>query len=146
MIDYDIRAPLSEAEWTAYYQLRWQILRQPWGQPPGSEKDAHEHQAVHLGAFAGVQLLGIGRLHFINPRQAQIRYMATLAGYRRCGIGSAILAALEAEARKAGASEIVLNARNHCLDFYRHLDYETIGEGPTLFQSIQHTRMRKLIR
>jgi len=142
---YNIREPLCEAEWTAYYQLRWQILRQPWGQIAGSEKDEQDHLAIHRCAIAEGRILGIGRLHLISSTQAQIRYMATASEYRRQGIGAAILAALETEAKTAGVTEIVLNARNQFLDFYRHLGYTMEGEGPTLFQSIKHSRMRKIL-
>jgi len=33
-------SPKTEAEFKQYYHLRWRILRQPWGQPEGSEHDA----------------------------------------------------------------------------------------------------------
>lgn len=145
MPDYEIRAPQSDAEWAAYYQMRWQLLRQPWGQAIGSEKDELESQAIHRCAFDGAQLIGIGRLHLVTPQQAQIRYMATAPEFRRQGVGAAILSALESEAKSAGASEIVLNARNQFLVFYRHFGYIDLEPGPTLFQTIQHTRMKKLI-
>lgn len=143
MTAYDIRAPQSEAEWAAYYHLRWQILRQPWGQAPGSEKDQQEDLAIHRCAIVDAKLIAIGRLHFVTPSQAQIRYMATASDYRRRGIGAAILSALEAEAKKQGATHIILNARNQYLDFYLRMGYRIVGEGPTLFQSIQHSRMTK---
>ena len=30
--------PRTPAEWAAYYHLRYAVLRQPWQQPPGSER------------------------------------------------------------------------------------------------------------
>ena len=71
----------------AYYAFRWQILREPWNQPPGSEKDEFESRAIHLAAWddAG-RLIGIGRLHRVAENYGQVRYMAvepTLRSSRR---------------------------------------------------------------
>ena len=40
-----IRAQSSQDEWDAYFRLRWECLREPWGQPLGSERDELEEQA-----------------------------------------------------------------------------------------------------
>ena len=34
-----IRSPSQTSEYNAYYSLRWQVLRAPWKQAKGSEKD-----------------------------------------------------------------------------------------------------------
>jgi hypothetical protein len=59
-----IRFPATESEFEAYYALRWKILREPWNQPPGSEKDEFEGEAVHLAAWDDYgKIIGVGRLH-----------------------------------------------------------------------------------
>ena len=67
-----IRSPANESEFKAYYALRWKILREPWNQPPGSEKDEFEQVAVHLAAWddAG-NLIGVGRLHRVSENAAK---------------------------------------------------------------------------
>ena len=45
---WHLRSPATPDEWQRYYHLRWQILRAPWQQPPGSERDDLEAQAYHL--------------------------------------------------------------------------------------------------
>ena len=43
-----LQSPRSPCEWDAYFDLRWRILRQPWGQPRGSERDSEDDSAFHL--------------------------------------------------------------------------------------------------
>ena len=46
--DWQLTRPVSPDQWQAYYQLRWQVLRAPWQQTPGSEQDELEAQAHHF--------------------------------------------------------------------------------------------------
>ncbi len=53
-----IRQIITPQDCLAYRNLRWRVLRQPQGQPPGSEYYEGEEHAVHLGAFEGENFLG----------------------------------------------------------------------------------------
>jgi ribosomal protein S18 acetylase RimI-like enzyme len=136
----EIREPRTPEEFRSYYWLRWKVLREPWTQDRESEKDHHENDAVHLMACLGDQVLGVGRLHFNSPDQAQIRFMAVEPEYVRRGVGSAVLKELEARAR-----QIVLNARDPAVFFYQKHGYEILGQSETLFEAIPHTRMGKAL-
>src|SRR5437660_4239167 len=72
------RSPASPAEWEAYFDLRWRILRRPWDQPRGSERDPLDDSAFHLLITGddNARALACGRLHLNSPSEAQIRYMA----------------------------------------------------------------------
>ena len=35
-----LRSPESPDQWDAYFDLRWRILREPWGQARESERDS----------------------------------------------------------------------------------------------------------
>ena len=35
----EIRSPKTTDEWQEYYDLRYRVLRQPWNQPRGSERN-----------------------------------------------------------------------------------------------------------
>jgi ABC-type Fe2+-enterobactin transport system substrate-binding protein len=59
-----LRSPISPSEWDAYFDLRWQILRQPWGQPRGSERDSEDV------IDAAGKSLACGRLHLTVPGEA----------------------------------------------------------------------------
>src|SRR5437762_7092168 len=93
-----LQSPRSPSEWDAYFDLRWRILRQAWGQPRGSERDSEDDSAFHLLLMdtAG-KPLACGRLHLPAPGEAQVRYNAVDEHARGRGYGSRILEALEAE-------------------------------------------------
>jgi len=147
-------SPQSQTDWNRYYQLRWQLLRKPWQQPPGSERDEFDDHgdaqdagttmACHIMAVDNNDtLIGVGRLHPTPDNTAQIRYMAVLEDRRRQKIGHKIITALESRAYEWGVQRITLNARNDFIGFYIKMDYQEIGPGQTLFNCIQHTRMQK---
>ena len=69
--------PSTPDEIQRYYDLRWKILRAPWNQPCGSERDELESSSRHLMVINSKQaVIAVGRLHFNSIREAQIRYMA----------------------------------------------------------------------
>ena len=136
--------PSTPDELQRYYDLRWKILRAPWNQPHGSEQDALEHSSNHLMVVDNHQaVIAVGRLHFNNIGEAQIRYMAVAIAQQRKGIGTLLINALEQRAVALGATRIVLDARENALRFYRKQGYEVLGPGHTLFNSIAHVKMRK---
>ena len=139
-----ITHPDSERQWQQYYQLRWRVLRAPWDQPVGSERDELEDKSEHIMVFSDTeQLLGVGRVHFNNEEQAQIRYMAVDEQVRGYGVGTILLTELEAIARKQGASVVVLDARENAVSFYAGHGYQVIADGHTLYGVIHHKKMLK---
>ena len=140
----DIIEPASEADFRAYYALRWKILRAPWDQPPGSERDPLDDDSTHLMLVDHDHVVrGVGRLHFNSIREAQIRFMAIDSRLQRQGHGSKLLESLERRARELGAARIVLEARETALRFYLKHGYRTAGPGHILFNRIAHVRMLK---
>ena len=140
------RSPRDAAEWERYYDLRWRVLREPWAQPRGSERDSLDSEAVHAAIWDDDRPLAAGRLHFNSPAEAQVRYMAVDESCRGKGLGSRILATLEARAVEAGAELMVLNAREEAAPFYLRHGYEAIGSAGVLFGAIPHFKMRKRLR
>src|SRR5690348_4134100 len=97
-------SPSSDHDWEQYFDLRWRVLRAPWEQPRGSEKDDREDKSTHLMAVDGDRrLLAVGRLHFNSASEAQVRFMAVAESARDRGLGTALLAELENRARSGGA-------------------------------------------
>jgi N-acetylglutamate synthase-like GNAT family acetyltransferase len=144
--DFNITHPSTPQEFEEYFYLRWRILRAPWDQPRGSEKDNIEEGAVHVSIrIEHGLLIGVGRLHQINSDQAQIRYMAVEDTYRNQGVGLAIYSYLENIAHNKGLKRIILNARLSAIGFYEHLGFIIISDGATLFNEIEHKVMQKEI-
>ncbi|HSH28691.1 MAG TPA: GNAT family N-acetyltransferase [Thiohalobacter sp.] len=136
--------PRSREELKRCFELRWQLLRAPWDQPRGSEQDAFEAQAFHLQAEERTgQLIGVARLHRSDQHQGRIRYMAVVEAWRGRGVGTAMLQALERQARDWGLREIRLHAREGAVSFYAHHGYTLVAPSHTLFDSIRHSLMRK---
>ncbi|SHJ68706.1 Predicted N-acyltransferase, GNAT family [Hymenobacter daecheongensis DSM 21074] len=140
--------PRSPADFAAYYHLRYQVLRQPWNQPEGSERadddDAPTTRHLMLHTPDG-QLAGVGRLSPGGPAQAQVRFMAVAPAWQGHGVGRQLLEALEAEARRQGFAECVLHAREAAVPFYTRLGYAVVAPSHTLFGSIRHFLMRKAL-
>ena len=139
-----ILAPQTDEDFERYYHLRWRLLREPWGQPPGSERDYLDVAAVHLFACRADRVpIAVGRLHFNSRTEAQIRYMAVEKQYQRRGIGRLILHALERMAVERGARCVVLDARESASGFYQKHGYAIAGSAHTLYGVIAHVRMNK---
>ncbi|MEO5719920.1 MAG: GNAT family N-acetyltransferase, partial [Chthoniobacterales bacterium] len=137
------RSPETPSEWERYYDLRWRVLREPWQQPPGSERDELDSKSFHAALWDEKRPVAAGRLHFNSPTEAQIRYMAVESDRQGDGLGSRVLAALEKHARDAGARTVILNARADAAPFYRRHGYTEIGSAGLLFGSIPHFKMIK---
>ena len=133
-----IKQPETEKEFKTYYDLRWRILRQPWQQPKGSEKDDLENESFHVIACdEDNKVIGVGRLHFNNETEAQIRYMAVDPEYTNKGIGKLILETLERKAKQERRQTIVLDARKNAISFYEKNNYKLLKKSHLLFNSIQ---------
>jgi GNAT superfamily N-acetyltransferase len=138
-----VRAPATPAEVAAYRDLRWRVLRAPWGRPRGSELDAREDGAIHRVAVEAAtgRVIGTGRAHCNSPTEAQIRGMAVAEDWRGRGVGGAVLRDLEAAARAAGATRLVLSARDTAAPFYARHGYAVERPGELLFGAIPHVWM-----
>jgi GNAT superfamily N-acetyltransferase len=140
-----VRPPQTPEEFEKYYRLRWKILRAPWNQPEGSEKDDFEKQSIHIIAFENDEVIGVGRVHFNSSSEAQLRYMAVDEQWQGKGIGKLILDELERRVVEQGANKIILHARDNAVKFYEMNGYEVHKPSHRLFGSIQHYLMEKKI-
>ncbi len=144
-----IHAPRTPAEWAAYYQLRYAVLRQPWQQPPGSERVAADdapntiHALLLADAGGPPAARAVGMLQPTGSGQGQIRFMAVAPVAAGTGAGRQVVAYLEARARAVGIGEIVLHSREAAVGFYQKLGYAVVGPSHLLFGEIQHFLMRK---
>ncbi|MFP4609713.1 MAG: GNAT family N-acetyltransferase [Thiohalophilus sp.] len=138
--------PQTPAQFEAYYDLRWRILRAPWNQPRGSERDELENSASHrMIVNQDQQVLAVGRLHALDSENGQLRYMAVDPAYRGQGLGKQMLLSLEDAARQQGMTTLVLHAREPVVGFYQQHGYELLGQSHTLFGKIVHYEMHKVL-
>ena len=139
--------PNSSAEFEQYYNLRYEVLRRPWLQPKGSEKDDGEKSSIHRMIIdeSNGKAVAVGRLQFNTSEEAQIRYMAVSDNYQLKGYGNIIVKTLEDIALNKGIRNIILQARENALKFYWKNGYEIIEKSYLLFDEIQHWLMVKKI-
>jgi N-acetylglutamate synthase-like GNAT family acetyltransferase len=139
----EARAPKSSAEWEAYYELRWRVLRAPW-QPGGCDRDETDDSSIHrMVVREDGKVLAVGRLHRLDEDSGQIRYMAVESGFEKRGYGTLVLGALERAAAEIGIEKIILHARERAVPFYQRRGYTTVESSFLLFGEIQHYMMTK---
>ena len=138
--------PSSAEDFQRYYDLRWKVLRAPWNQPKGSEKDDIERESIHVMVCETDRIpVGVGRAHFDSTTEAQIRYMAVDETCQGQGVGGMVLRELERRIKQNGRTHIFLNARENAVDFYKKHGYQIVGDGHTLFGEVRHWKMEKII-
>lgn len=141
-----IRSPQNDTEWKAYFELRYNVLRAPWGQAKGSEQTADEAQHEHFAFFDDTnQIIGVGRLDQTAPHVGQVRFMAVATDQQGKGIGKAVMDEIEAVCKANGYLQIILHARAVALPFYQKLGYQMVEPSHLLFGEIQHYLMQKTL-
>ena len=135
--------PETEIDFAKYYRVRFDVLRKPWHQPKGSEKDAGDNTSHHVCLLNGDDVIGVCRLQINSADEAQIRYMAVSENYRRQKLGDVMLLYFENLAKQMEIKTIILQAREIAVGFYKHNGYEITEKTFLLFGEIQHYLMRK---
>ena len=138
-----ISEPTSD-EMNEYYHLRWKILRQPLGLEEGTEKDDLEEQSIHRVVKIDNQIIGVGRLHFIDDNNAQIRYMAVEDNFRGSGVGKLIVDEFVKISENRNTKKIILYARESIINFYKRIGFDIVRKAHIL-KNIQHFLMEKII-
>jgi ribosomal protein S18 acetylase RimI-like enzyme len=141
----EIRSPKTTNELEEYYDLRYRILREPWKQPRGSERNEGDATGMHFGLYDSNQLLGILRLDSMEIGISQIRFMAVETSNQGKGIGENLMLFAEEISKNRGDKKIILHAREIALGFYEKLGYQLIEKSHLLFGEIQHYLMEKNI-
>jgi predicted GNAT family N-acyltransferase len=119
-------------------RIRTTVFVEGQGVPPGIEMDGRDGDCAHaLAETAAGEPVGTGRL----MPDGRIGRMAVLAPWRGQGVGTAILLALVAEAKRRGLSATYLHAQSHARDFYARHGYVVDG-GEYLEAGIPHVSMR----
>ena len=142
-MEIEIRCPNTEIEWEEYYDLRYRILREPWKQPRGSERNEGDSTGIHLAYFDQGKITGIIRLDQSDEFIGQIRFMAVESKMQGKGIGEKLMREMEKNAFNRGDKKIILHAREVALGFYEKLGYKLIKKSHNLFEAIQHYLMEK---
>lgn len=140
----EIKVVHMPADLESCFALRYEILRKPWNQPLGSERDEQEDFAWHLLACdSSGKAMGTARLQQLDDTSAQLRYMAVDTKMQGKGIGKMILQKAERLALQQGMQRVFLQARAHAVPFYQANGYHIIEKTFLLYGEIQHYSMEK---
>lgn len=145
-MNFNLKSPSSYQEWKEYFLFRYKILRKPIGLHRSTIRDKLEKISYHIMATNNKrEIIGVGRLHFVNKKESQIRYMAVDKNFRKKGIGNAIVHKLEMHSIDSHRNNIILNARENAVIFYSKLGYINFGKIDVGID-IKHFLMKKNLK
>ena len=125
-----IRRPRDARERDAAMALRREVFVGEQGVPPEEEIDAADASAVHVVAVDDADQTVVGTCRLLDDGDGTMRVgrLCVRSSARRRGVGAALLAEVEREARAAGACVLAMHAQTHALALYESLGYEPRGE------------------
>lgn len=124
--------------------VRRRVFVEEQGVPLEEEYDAYDAVATHAVAVIDGQVIGTGRLFKDESGEGHVGRMAVDQRWRRGGIGSRVLEALEQEARRQRIDRIVLHAQTYVRMFYEAHGYTAVG--PIFMEAgIEHVAMKKAL-
>ena len=145
-MNFNLKSPSSYQEWKEYFLFRYKILRKPIGLHRSTIRDKLEKISYHIMATNNKrEIIGVGRLHFVNTKESQIRYMAVDKNFRKKGLGNAIVHKLEIHSTNNHRNNIILNARENAVIFYSKLGYINFGKIDVGID-IKHFLMKKNLK
>jgi N-acetylglutamate synthase-like GNAT family acetyltransferase len=140
-----IKNPKTREDFKAYYDLRYQVLRDPWGLPKGTEKDDYEPISQHYMAVDSEtgDIVGVVKIFEKNTGVGQFSHMAVAKNHQRQGIGHILISVVEEAARKEGYKILGCLSRLTCTDFFEKCGYQIVGLPAHYFGTVQVVWMEK---
>lgn len=127
-------------------RLREDLLRRPLGLTFSPSVLGQERSDLLLAAFEDdtrpETMVGCCILSDAGGGVIQLRQMAVRKERQQTGIGTALVAYAEKQARERGGQTLMLHARKTAVPFYRRLGYEICGQEFTEV-TLPHLEMRK---
>ncbi len=108
--------------------IRQQVFVEEQKVPVELEWDEHDDSALHFLAELDGKAVATARLIVDDEDTARIGRMAVLAGFRRRGIGHALLQTVIACAEQRGISCLKLYAQVQVIAFYQRFGFEAHGD------------------
>ena len=136
----EVRVVAGSEDWQAALAVRREVFVVEQSVPAEIEQDDLDATAIHVVAGCDGETVGTARLTW--DEETRIGRVAVLPSWRRRGIAGLMLAALEAEARKLGATEVSLHSQSYIQSLYDKLGYRVTGP-PFVEAGIDHVPMSK---
>jgi len=137
------RPARDAAEVRAAMDLRVRVFCDEQGVDRKVELDGVDDEATQIVALDDGVVIATCRLRLMDGT-CKLERMAVERPYRGSGAGRRLLEAAEDEARRQGASMMLLHAQRRAEGFYAASGYLAEGE-PFIEEGIEHVRMRKAL-
>ena len=128
----ELRAPASDADWTAYHAIRRHVLFELRGNGPAydpNHRDEHRAGNHALIFWAGDAPVGVIRVDVRAP-VATLRRVAIRAELQRRGYGRRLLQSAERFARTHGCARLQSHVDPNAVGFYERCGYARIEPAP----------------
>jgi predicted GNAT family N-acyltransferase len=137
-----VRETRDATEIEAAMNLRVRVFVDEQGVDPEEEVDDLDRESVQIVGVDDTGVIATCRLRDLGGGEWKLERMAVDRRVRGNGVGGRLLAGAEREARKRGATQMLLNAQRRAESFYAAHGY--VAEGDTFMEAeIEHVRMRK---
>ena len=118
--------------------VRFEVFVREQGVPEALEWDGLDSDCLHVVARDPQgEAIGTGRL----LSDGHIGRMAVLRDWRRCGVGTAVLAELSRIARSHGHALVVLHAQSYVTQFYARMGF-VVTSAEFMEAGIPHVEMQ----
>jgi N-acetylglutamate synthase-like GNAT family acetyltransferase len=142
-----IKIPRTRDDFKAYYDLRYRVLRQPWGQVRDTEKDDYEPISQHFMAVDDEtgQIVGVVKVFEKSPGVGWFSHLAVDHKYQKQGIGKMLLDAVEKASRENGYKVLGCMSRLNTTVYFEKLGFKIVGLPTQYFGTTQVVWMEKEI-
>jgi ribosomal protein S18 acetylase RimI-like enzyme len=142
-----IKIPQTRDDFKAYYELRYRVLRAPWGQPKDTEKDDYEPISQHFMAVDDEKgkVVGVIKMFEKEPGVGWVSHLAIDPAYQRKGIGRLLMDTVEKVAKEKGYHAIGCMSRLNTTGYFERFGFKTAGLPTHYFGTTQVLWMEKEI-
>ena len=142
-----IKIPQTREDFKAYYDLRYRVLRQPWGQVRDTEKDDYEPISQHFMAVDedSNEIVGVVKVFEKSSGVGWVSHLAVDHKYQKMGIGRMLLDAVEKASREKGYKILGCMSRLNTTAYFEKLGFRIVGLPTQYFGTTQVVWMEKEI-
>jgi N-acetylglutamate synthase-like GNAT family acetyltransferase len=140
-----IKVPKTREDFKAYYELRYRVLRAPWGQPKDTEKDDYEPISQHFMAIdeTNGKVVGVIKMFEKSEGVGWVSHLAIDPGYQKKGVGKLLMDTVEHAAREKGYHVIGCMSRLNTTAYFERMGFVTAGLPTQYFGTTQVLWMEK---
>jgi len=140
-VPMEVKHISSKEELDKAFYIRREVFIKEQNVSPEAEFDGRDESAEHVLVYYDNQPAATGRLRIVN-NIAKLERICVLPEYRKCGLGKAIVQALEDIAKKKGLTKAKLHGQTQAKVFYEKLGY-TVASDEFMEDGIPHYLMLK---